>query len=74
MYFDFCKSFDIASHKLIVRKLRKCGKGEWTLRWIQNWQTGRAQRAVIISGTESSWRPVANSVPRGMLSNINYLH
>jgi len=63
VYFDFCKSFDIASHKLIVRKLRKCGKGEWTLRWIQNWQTGRAQR-VVISGKEADFRPATSSVPQ----------
>jgi len=38
---------------ILVGKLRKCGIDKWTVRWIENWLTGRAQR-VVISGTESS--------------------
>ncbi|PKU30361.1 rna-directed dna polymerase from mobile element jockey-like [Limosa lapponica baueri] len=34
------------------------------MRWMENWLNGRAQR-VVISGTESSWRPLASSVPWG---------
>jgi len=49
---------------ILLMKLRKCVIGEWAMRWIENWLTGRAQR-VAISGAESGWRPVNSSVPRG---------
>ena len=45
-------------------KLRKCGLDGWTVRWAEDWLTGRAQRAVI-SDTESVWRSEASSVSQG---------
>lgn len=57
VYLDFSKAFDAVSHNILVTKLRRCVGYEWTVRWIENWLTGRAQR-VAISSVESCWRPV----------------
>ena len=59
---DFSKVIDAISHNISVMKLRKCGIDEWTVKWIENWLTGRAQR-VVISGAESGWRPITSDVP-----------
>uniref|UniRef100_A0A8B9CF24 Reverse transcriptase domain-containing protein n=1 Tax=Anser brachyrhynchus TaxID=132585 RepID=A0A8B9CF24_9AVES len=64
LYLDFSKAFDTVSHDILLAKLRKCGIEEWTVRWVENWLTGRAQR-VMIGGAESGWRLVTSGVPQG---------
>jgi len=56
--------FNTVSHNILLGKLRKCGLDEWSVRWIENWLNGRAQR-VVISSAGSSCRPVTSGVPQG---------
>ena len=62
MYLDIRKAFDTDFHIILIKKLKSCGTDEWTVRCVENWLTGRAQR-VVISGTESSWSLVINGAP-----------
>jgi len=43
-HLDFSKAFDTVSCNILLEKLKKCGLDEWSVRWMENWLNGRAQR------------------------------
>jgi len=70
VYCDFSNAFDTVSHKILIGRLRKCGLDEWSVRWIENWLSGKIQR-VVISGTDSGWMPATSGVPQGSVQLSN---
>lgn len=53
VYLDFSKTFNSVSLKILLEKLMKYSLDEQTVRWVESWLNGWAQR-VAISGTKSS--------------------
>ena len=66
VYLDFSKAFDTVPHDILITKLRKYGIDERTVKWVENWLTGRVQR-VVLGGRVSGWRPVTSGIPEGFV-------
>lgn len=69
VYLGFSKAFNTVPHNILIGKLRNCGLGEWTMRWIENWLNGRSWR-VMFSSTGSSCRLVTSGVPQDLVLGL----
>lgn len=57
VYLNFSKTFDTFFHKILTEKVLLYELDKQTMRWVENWMNGQAQR-VVTSGMKSSWSPV----------------
>ena len=63
---DMSAAFDVVDHGILINKLKLYGFDEETLKWIENYLTGRTQ-AVYIDGSLSTFLPVNVGVPQGSI-------
>ena len=66
IYLDFSKASDTLPLNILVEKVAAHSLDGHMLRWVKHWLDGRAQR-VVVNGPQSSWQPVMNAVPQGLV-------
>ena len=63
---DYSKAFNCANHDITLAKLKNLGFANESLRWINSYLSGRAQRVKTHMGL-SQWKNLANGVPQGSI-------
>jgi len=62
IYLEFCKTFDVISHHILMSKLDICGFEGWTVQVDK----GHSQR-VVVNASVSRWRLVTSDAPHGSI-------